>query len=46
MISDIFTPRDIVKAMNDVLGRKVVLKEIDRATFDASKDEDYELWAK
>jgi hypothetical protein len=32
--------------MTEVLGREVVLKEIDRATFDAQKEVDYELWAK
>ena len=46
VISDIFTPRDIVKAISDVVGKEVVLKEIDRAAFDANKEEDYELWAK
>ena len=46
VISSVFTPRQFVKAVEEVTGKKIELHETDRARFDAQRSTFEELWAK
>lgn len=48
IVSEIFTPRQLVDALSKETGREIVLKETDRATFEAARKfpNAEELWAK
>ena len=46
VISDVFTPRQFVQALREVLAKDIELVETDSARFHAQKESNYELWAK
>ena len=48
VVSEIFTPRRLIETINKELGTNIVLKEVDRATFEAARQypNAEELWTK
>ena len=48
VVSEIFTPRRLIETINKELRTNIVLKEVDRATFEAARQypNAEELWTK
>ncbi|KAI5117652.1 hypothetical protein M0805_001307 [Coniferiporia weirii] len=44
ILNDIFTPREFVQAVREVMGRDVLLKETDRERFTSVKNDMEDLW--
>lgn len=46
VISDVYTPRQLVQSLREILGKEIELVETDQARFNSQKATNYELWAK
>lgn len=46
IVSDVVTAKDIVQAVSEATGKDVVLKNVDRAEFEAARSYSEDLWSK